>query len=112
MSSSAKNFTDQIWDLIDQNKIADADKKLKREVKVNPKNYDADDYIKEYDEAFLAVIEAYWDQRNYDAAESLALSYRSKINYDYDWKYNSAVYKFLEAKYKTIRRNFDVLEYK
>lgn len=64
--------------------------------------------VKVYDAAFLAVVEAYWNAGEYDKAESIALTYKSKIGNDASWK-DSSVYNFLKSKYKKEDLDFSPL---
>lgn len=64
--------------------------------------------VKVYDAAFLAVVEAYWNAGEYDKAESIALTYKSKIGNDMSWK-DSSVYNFLKSKYKKEDLDFSPL---
>ena len=64
--------------------------------------------VKVYDAAFLAVVEAYWNAGEFDKAESIALTYKSKIGNDMSWQ-DSSVYTFLKSKYKKEDLDFSPL---
>lgn len=72
------------------------------------KNKGTSNTVKVYDAAFLAVVEAYWNAGEYDKAESIALTYKSKIGNDSSWK-DSSVYNFLKSKYKKEDLDFSLL---
>ena len=67
-----------------------------------------DNTVKVYDAAFLAVVEAYWNAGEFDKAESIALTYKSKIGNDSSWM-DSSVYTFLKSKYKKENLDFSPL---
>lgn len=106
-AASTNDFITQIQDMIDEGNLADADKKLKRFKK--PAGISAENFVNMYDEVFLSVIEAHWNNGDYDAAESMALSYMTKIGDGYYWRNKSIVKNYLESKFKSVGRNFDAL---
>ncbi|MBO5865092.1 MAG: hypothetical protein J6Q73_03470 [Bacteroidaceae bacterium] len=105
-TSEEPTFATTILDLIDEGKTAEAAKKVKRLSMGDMTTYE---FQKEYEESYLAVIEALWNEGDYDSAESLALSYRSKIDNDFTWK-DCTVYTYLKSKYSSASRDFSALK--
>ena len=68
-----------------------------------------DDIVKKYDAAFLAVVNAYLNNNNYDAAEAIAGAYKSKINNIYSWR-RSSVYAKLKSYCDKNGIDFSVLD--
>jgi hypothetical protein len=67
------------------------------------------DIVKKYDAAFLAIVNAYLNNNNYDAAEAIAGSYKSKINNIYAWR-KSSVYAKLKSYCDKNGIDFSVLD--
>ncbi len=96
--------------LVDEGKTDDAAKMLKSH-NVPEFVYEGkgtDNIVKVYDAAFLAVVQSYWDDGEFDKAESVALSYKSKINNEMSWV-ESSVYTSLKNKYKKEDLDFSPL---
>ena len=65
--------------------------------------------VKKYDSMYFSVINEYINKGELDSAESLALTYRSKINNDMSWV-DSSCYKALKSKFKKEGRDFSTLK--
>ena len=68
-----------------------------------------DDIVKKYDAAFLAIVNEYLNNNNYDSAEAIAGSYKSKINNIYSWR-RSSVYAKLKSYCDKNGIDFSVLD--
>lgn len=64
--------------------------------------------VKEYDAAFLKVIKAYIKDGDYDSAEELAISWRSKIGNELSWA-QAPTYLYLRSLYEKEGRDFSAL---
>ena len=67
------------------------------------------DYLQNYDDMYLKVIRAYVNIGEYDEAESLALSFRSKLN-DMDMWHESSCYSYLKREFRDAGIDFSALE--
>lgn len=65
--------------------------------------------LKKYDSMYFSVINEYIKKGELDSAESLALTYRSKIDDDMSWP-NSSCYKILKSTFKKEGRDFSTLK--
>lgn len=65
--------------------------------------------LKKYDSMYFSVINEYIKKGELDSAESLALTYRSKIDDDMSWP-NSSCYKTLKSTFKKEGRDFSTLK--
>ena len=102
--------------LVNEGKISEADQMLTSHN--IPKGFSGkgygeeeypDDIVQKYDAAFLAVVNAYLNNNNYDAAEAIAGSYKSKINNIYSWR-RSSVYAKLKSYCDKNGIDFSVLD--
>lgn len=67
--------------------------------------------VKKYDHMYFSVINEYIKKGELDSAESLALTYRSKIDDDMSWL-DSSCYKTLKSTFKKEGRDFSTLKSK
>ena len=67
--------------------------------------------LKKYDSMYFSVINEYIKKGELDSAESLALTYRSKIDNDLYWL-DSSCYKTLKSTFKKEGRDFSTLKSK
>ena len=65
--------------------------------------------VKKYDSMYFSVINEYIKKGELDLAESLALTYRSRINNDMSWP-RSSCYKALKSTFKKEGRDFSTLK--
>ena len=65
--------------------------------------------VKKYDSMYFSVINEYIKKGELDSAESLALTYRSKIDNDVYWP-RSSCYKTLKSTFKKEGRDFSTLK--
>ena len=73
--------------------------------------FGASTIIKKYDSMYFSVINEYIKKGELDSAESLALTYRSKIDNDLYWL-DSSCYKTLKSTFKKEGRDFSTLKSK
>ena len=73
--------------------------------------FGASTILKKYDSMYFSVINEYIKKGELDSAESLALTYRSKIDDDMSWP-NSSCYKTLKSTFKKEGRDFSTLKSK
>lgn len=71
--------------------------------------FGASTILKKYDSMYFSVINEYIKKGELDSAESLALTYRSKIDDDMSWP-NSSCYKTLKSTFKKEGRDFSTLK--
>ena len=67
--------------------------------------------VKKYDHMYFSVINEFIKKGELDSAESLALTYRSKIDDDLYWR-DSSCYKTLKSTFKKEGRDFSTLKSK
>ena len=73
--------------------------------------FGASTILKKYDSMYFSVINEYIKKGELDSAESLALTYRSKIDDDLYWL-DSSCYKTLKSTFKKEGRDFSTLKSK
>ena len=71
--------------------------------------FGASTILKKYDSMYFSVINEYIKKGELDSAESLALTYRSKIDNDVYWP-RSSCYKTLKSTFKKEGRDFSTLK--
>ena len=71
--------------------------------------FGASTILKKYDSMYFSVINEYIKKGELDLAESLALTYRSRINNDMSWP-RSSCYKALKSTFKKEGRDFSTLK--
>ena len=95
------DFIQEVVELVNSGDLAEADQMLTShnipdDFKGHGEEVYPDDIVKKYDAAYLALVNAYLNQDNYNAAEAIAGSYKSKINNIYSWR-RSSVYAKLKS---------------
>ncbi len=108
------DFVQEVIELINDGDLAEADQMLtSHNIPDDFKGYGEevypDDIVKKYDAAYLALVNAYLNNNNYDAAEAIAGSYKSKINNIYSWR-RSSVYAKLKSYCDKNGIDFSVLD--
>lgn len=108
------DFVQEVIELINDGDLAEADQMLtSHNIPDDFKGYGEevypDDIVKKYDAAYLALVNAYLNQDNYNAAEAIAGSYKSKINNIYSWR-RSSVYAKLKSYCDKNGIDFSVLD--
>ena len=110
------DFVQEVVELVNSGALAKADQMLTSHNipegfsgKGSGKEEYPDDIVKKYDAAFLAIVNAYLNNNNYDAAEAMAGSYKSKINNIYSWR-RSSVYAKLKSYCDMNGKDFSVLD--
>ena len=115
-SEIESDFVTEVVELVNNGELAEADQMLTSHN--IPKGFSGkgygeeeypDDIVKKYDAAFLAVVNAYLNNNNYDAAEAIAGAYKSKINNIYSWR-RSSVYAKLKSYCDKNDIDFSVLD--
>ena len=107
------DFIQEVVALVNEGELAEADQMLTSHnipEGFSGKEFEyADDIVQKYDAAFLAIVNAYLNNNNYDAAEAVASSYKSKINNIYSWR-RSSVYAKLKSYCEKNDIDFSVLD--
>ena len=99
----------ELDDFIDNGDIKSAVRKLER---LSILDLHGTDYVVQiYDPIFLKVIRELVENSDFSGAESLALSYKSRINNDLSWE-KSACYTYLKSKFKANDIDFSMLKSK
>ena len=115
-SEKESDFITEVVELVNNGELAEANQMLTSHN--IPKGFSGkgygeeeypDDIVQKYDAAFLAVVNAYLNNNNYDAAEAIAGSYKSKINNIYSWR-RSSVYAKLKSYCDKNGIDFSVLD--
>ena len=102
-------LSDELDDLIDNGELKKAMRKLER---LSIPDLYGTSYITEtYDVVFLKVLRELVEDGDYSNAESLALTYKSKINNDMSWE-DSSCYSYLKSKFKAANKDFSMLKSK
>lgn len=98
-----RNATNEVTTMLRNGNLDDAVSYLQ-----NIENYS--DFQKDYDQLYLNVFRALVTANKFDDAEILALSYKTKIGYDYYWS-KTGSYQYLKVKYKERNKDFSMLQY-
>ena len=100
-------LSEELDDLIDNGEIRQAVRKLER--LTIPDLYGTSHIVKTYDGVFLKVLRELVESGDFSGAESLALTYKSKINNDLSWE-DSSCYSYLKSKFKANKKDFSMLK--
>lgn len=110
------DFVQEVVELVNSGDLAKADQMLTSHNipegfsgKGSGKEEYPDDIVKKYDAAFWVIVNEYLNNNNYDAAEAIAGSYKSKINNIYSWR-RSSVYAKLKSYCDKNGIDFSVLD--
>lgn len=107
-NSSPEVISENVIELVQENKLTKA-KTIVTSSKVSQGSGDSVyGFVEDFDAMFLALIKAYVKTGDYENAETVALAYRSKINYEYCWK-KTPTYQYLKSLYDREGRDFSTL---
>ena len=103
--NSPERITSNVIELINEDKLSEA-----KDVVMGIEFEHGLHQIQDYDAMFLAVIKEYINRGDFDTAEIVALAYRSKLEFSFDWD-DAPTYKYLKSLYKKEGRDFSSLQY-
>lgn len=103
--NSPEQVTANVIELINEDKLSEA-----KDVVMGIEFGGGLNQIQDYDAMFLAVIKEYINRGDFDTAEIVALAYRSKLDFSWDWE-KSPTYKYLKSLYIKEGRDFSSLRY-